>query len=375
MPIMRQMPGFDVENAETSIIVPVRNEAGNLPELCRRIKLALAGRLYEILVIDDDSEDGTIEICTKLSQEHPLKLHTRLRSADGLSGAVIYGLDRALGEYLVVMDGDLQHPPERISDLLGPLAAGEAELVLGSRYIAGGSTDGRWGRLRQINSRLATLIARPFAGETRDPMSGFFALRRHTYLRAPKLNPVGYKVALEIICKCRIRRMREVPLHFGIRQSGESKLTLREQFRYLDHVSRLYDFCFPSASPRVKFALATSCAWFIAFGLYLRLVAHDVNPVYAPTLAFVAAAGATAAFHLRSLRSRSRGMSARDWFDLMLVLLGEWSICVLVARWAAYHLRHATALDVFILAFGAATVVRYVLRKKLFHNLRGIRSQ
>src|SRR6185436_9268852 len=137
----------------------------------------------------------------------------------------------------------------------------------------GGSTGERWGVFRKINSRIATLLARPFAGRTTYPMSGFFALRRTTYERAQRLTPLGYKIALELMCKSRVENVREIPIHFAERTRGQSKLTLKEQFRYLEHLSRLYDFTFPRASPISKFSIATISGWFVALAVFL-IVTH-----------------------------------------------------------------------------------------------------
>jgi dolichol-phosphate mannosyltransferase len=358
---------------EISVVVPTLNEAGNLPELAGRIDAALGGRRYEIILIDDSSSDGTVAVCDRLRRKYPLRLISRSDATDGLSGAVLHGLSHATGEYLVVMDADLQHPPEQIVDLLEPLRNGQAEFVLGSRYIPGATTDGKWGVLRRANSWAATALARPFSGATRDPMSGFFALQRGTFLRADGLNPIGYKIALELICKCRVMHVTEVPIQFGLRTSGKSKLTIGQQVRYLDHLSRLYDFSFPRASTWAKFFSATACAWLVAYSLYMRLVAH-LNPVLAPTMAFAAAAATTAGFHLRSLRTHGRSpTSRRDWIDFCLVILGEWSICAIAARGMAFDAVHISIGGVFLVAFGAAAVARYTLRTRMLHSLRGLR--
>ena len=101
----------------------------------------------------------------------------------------------AHGEILVVMDADLQHPPEKLPELIAPLESGDADFVLGSRYIPGGSMQETWGAVRRFNSRAATFLARPFAGRTHDPMSGFFALKRSTYERASALRRWGTRLA------------------------------------------------------------------------------------------------------------------------------------------------------------------------------------
>jgi dolichol-phosphate mannosyltransferase len=361
---------------QVSIVVPALNEAGNLRQLVERLDRAMGNARYEILIVDDNSRDGTDELCIELQRTYPLRLLIRPEPTNGLSGAVLHGLSRAHGEYLVVMDADLQHPPEQVPDVLAPLMHGDAEFVLGSRYVPGGSTEDGWGLLRWANSKAATLLARPFAGRTRDPMSGFFALHRRTYERAAALNPIGYKVALELICKCRVRQVREVPIHFGLRGAGASKLTLTQQVHYLDHLSRLYDHCFPRASTWVKFLVVTGCAGLVAFGLYVRLVAHDVSPVLAPTLAFAGAAIATALFHGHSLRNRDgAGANARRaWLDFALVTLGEWSICALAARWVALHVLHLTVVQFFAVIFGVVAVGRYALRARLMRKRTNARA-
>src|SRR5205807_1062788 len=145
---------------EISIIVPTINEAGNLPRLVRRIRQAMSGVPYEVIVVDDDSDDGTPIVCQQLARRHPLRLVLRHGVGDGLGGAVLHGMALARGELLVVMDADLQHPPEAIPYLLSPLKNGEANFVLGSRYVAGGTTAAAdWTLQRRLNSWAATLLA------------------------------------------------------------------------------------------------------------------------------------------------------------------------------------------------------------------------
>ena len=357
---MRARLGSEIE---ISIVVPTLNEARNLPALTERIDAALRGRSYELLIIDDAGGDETPEVCAALSERFPIYLHVRQQPMGGLSGAVICGLDRARGELLVVMDADLQHPPESIPELLEPLDRGDVEFVLGSRHVPGAQVDQRWGSLRRINSGVASLLARPFAGQTRDPMSGFFALRAETYARAGKLNPTGYKIGLELLCKCRVRRVKEVPISFGVRAAGESKLNLRQRLRFIDHLSRLYDFCFPRAAAWAKFAILNMVAWIIAFGIYVKLISFDVNAVIAPSVSFVVAVAASAIFQMRSMRVR--GSIGRGWIDFALVSLAQWSVCTLFARWLAVHVLTASFIEIFALTFGAAGVVGSIVRRQL----------
>lgn len=236
-----------------SIIVPTYHEAPNVPELVARIERVREanGLDLEVIFMDDDSRDGIVEAVAALE-----KSWTRVvvRTANrGLSPAVIDGFREARGEVLFVMDADMSHPPEKIPEMLAMLDSGH-DFVLGSRYVPGGSTDDQWGILRWINSRVATLFALPLTS-VRDPMSGFFALRRATFEQADALNPVGYKIGLELLVKCRCRNVREVPIHFSKRAHGESKLSLKEQLRYLEHVRRLYTYRYGNWSHFVQFGI------------------------------------------------------------------------------------------------------------------------
>lgn len=246
---------------EVSVIVPALNEAGNIPRLISRIDKAMAGRSYEVIIVDDDSRDKTAEVCELLARKFPLRLIVRHHAKDGLSGAVLHGMAISVGDKMVVMDADLQHPPEKIPGLLAVIESGEADFALGSRYVEGGTTEHDWSTFRRLNSRVATWLAKPFAGGTSDPMSGFFALSRQTYQSASRLTPLGYKIALELMCKCRVRRVVEVPIHFADREAGESKLSFKQQLRYVRHLARLYAFRFPRTILLGKAAVGAVGGW------------------------------------------------------------------------------------------------------------------
>jgi dolichol-phosphate mannosyltransferase len=358
-----------------SLIIPTLNEAANLPALVQRIAAALDGRDYEILIVDDNSRDNTPDVCAELAQKYPLRLLTRANPKDGLSGAVLHGMAEARGDTFVVMDADLQHPPEKIPDLIASLDAG-ADFVIGSRYVSGGTTQEQWGLLRRINSNVATFLARPFAGRVHDPMSGFFALRRSTYERAQRLTPLGYKIGLELMCKCRVQEVREVPIHFATREKGESKLTIKQQFKYLEHLSRLYDFCYPRLSPMFKFIIATALAWFVGFATSLGLISSGIEPALGFGLAYLSAIAVLAVFHIRYIRTQRefiiRPHPARDF---VISSIFELSMCILAALYFSYRMEKPSGVEIFILSFGAATGVRYVLRKELHQDVRGLRRE
>lgn len=361
---------------EISVIVPALNEAPNLPELLSRVDAALCGRAYEVLVVDDQSTDDTPAVCAELSEHYPLHLLLRSDRHGGLSGAVLHGLSEARGAVLAVMDADLQHPPEALPGLLDAVERQGADFAIGSRYVAGGSTAERWGPLRRANSRLATLLARPFAGQTRDPMSGFFALRRATLDSAASLTPLGYKVALELMCKCRVQRVCEVPIHFHTRAHGRSKLTLTQQFKYLEHLSRLYDFFFPRLSPILKFLIAGACAWLVGFAVYGGLLWRNAAPTIAIPLAYLGAIGSTAIFHVRYVRTQRDFLpSPRPWSDFAIMALAEFITATFVGLWTVRRVTPVYATELFTISFGAAMIARYVLRKELLQDLRGLRRQ
>ena len=242
---------------DLSIVVPTYREAANLPVLVQRIADALTdcGIRWEVIVVDDNSPDDTSTVCDRLSEQFPLRLIVR-RNERGLSSAVIDGMRAARGEILLCMDADLSHPPEAVPAMVEALSTnGDTDFVIGSRYVQGGRTEDDWGLFRKLNSLVATGLARPLT-RTSDPMAGLFALRRSAFVAAePKLNPIGYKIGLELLVKCGCRHVVEVPIHFSNRLHGESKLSLREQVNYLRHLGRLYAFRFPGLLQFVRFGL------------------------------------------------------------------------------------------------------------------------
>lgn len=238
--------------APVSVVVPVFREAENVPELVARLGRLRRehGLTLELLLVDDDSRDGTVEAVQACGQDW-VRLLVRTGER-GLSQAVVAGVREARHPVVVVMDGDLSHPPEKIPAMVLALESGQ-QFVIGSRYVPGGSTDDDWGFLRWLNSRVATLLAWPLT-RAKDPMAGFFAFRRADLARAAALNPVGYKIGLELIVKCGFDNVGEVPIAFRDRVRGESKLTLKQQLLYLQHLRRLYMHRFGTATAALQFA-------------------------------------------------------------------------------------------------------------------------
>lgn len=221
-----------------SVVIPTYNERENLPELVERLSRALQGYEYEIVIVDDDSPDKTWGLAEELARKYPIKVIRRTKEK-GLSSAVIRGFKEASGDVFVVMDADLQHPPEKVPELIEAIKRG-ADIAIASRYVPGGAVK-NWYWYRKLISKGAIMIGRvalPRIRNVKDPVSGFFALRREV-VEGVELNPVGFKILMEILVKGHYNNVREVPFTFGLRKAGESKLGSRTIVNYLRHIYRL----------------------------------------------------------------------------------------------------------------------------------------
>jgi dolichol-phosphate mannosyltransferase len=223
--------------------VPTFNEAENIRALLDRAHAALAKITddFEIIVVDDSSADGTAAI----AEAHAVGLTNvrviRRTGTPDLSRSVLQGWASASGDVLAVIDADLQHPPERLEDLLRAMFTSEAGLAVASRNTAGGGVS-RWALHRRIVSWgatfIATLLVPGVLRVVRDPMSGFFAVRREV-LSTNKLDATGYKILLEVLAKTSYESVIEIPYIFEERKNGASKLGRKQAVQYLAHVLRL----------------------------------------------------------------------------------------------------------------------------------------
>lgn len=256
---------------DVTIVVPTFREAENLKVLVPRVTSALreAGLEFEMVIVDDNSRDGTVEVCAELATDYPVRLLVR-ENERGLSSAVIHGMRNAQGRMIVVMDADLSHPPERVPELVRVGSQPDVDFVIGSRYVSGGSVEESWGLFRWLNSKVATLMARPFTSAT-DPMAGFFAIKREKFVAAQELDPIGYKIGLELIVKCACREVREIPIHFSNRLHGTSKLSLKEQINYIRHLKRLAEFKVGHSAIPVQFAIVGATGVVVDLGLFTLL--------------------------------------------------------------------------------------------------------
>ncbi|GAA3031094.1 glycosyltransferase [Microbacterium dextranolyticum] len=227
---------------ELSIIVPTFNEGGNVAELVRRIGSSLDGEDFEIVFVDDSTDD-TPSIITSVaaSAQVPVRLIHRDAPDGGLSGAVLEGFRSAQARWCLVMDGDLQHPPEDIPRMLERARRGDVDVVVASRYVAGGTAGGLAGATRTAVSRTSTVLTkamfpRKLHGCT-DPMTGFFLVDRDS-IDIESLHPRGFKILLEILAR-RQMRIGEVPFAFATRYAGESKASFTQGIRFLTQLAML----------------------------------------------------------------------------------------------------------------------------------------
>ncbi|MEO2048147.1 MAG: glycosyltransferase family 2 protein [Pirellulales bacterium] len=244
-----------IHSPDVSVIVPTYCEVENLLILLPQIDQAMVsdGLSYEVIVVDDNSLDGTVKVCQQLAQSFPIHLKTR-QNERGLASAVICGLRAAKGQVLVVMDADLSHPPDAIPQLVTECQSPFVDFSIGSRYVEGGSIDSNWTRFRRMNSRVASWLACGLTS-AKDPMSGFFAVKRTTFESAKYMHPLGYKIGLEILIRCDCSRVVEIPINFQDRTRGNSKLTLGQQWLYMRHLGRLYPAKYVGISRITRFGI------------------------------------------------------------------------------------------------------------------------
>lgn len=225
---------------EFSIIIPTYHEAKNIPALIQEIaQVNFKHKTFEVILVDDDSQDGTMEIVEQLRSQYAWLKVIHRQKKRSLSHSILDGLKSSCYPFLVIMDADLSHPPHKIPEMLNYLADQQVDMVIGSRYISGGSSDESWPLARKVLSKTAAWAARRFLSiQAKDPLSGFIAFRKATCF-ADELQPISWKIGLEIIVKCNYKHIQEVPIRFSKRRYGSSKLTFKVAFDCWRHVLKL----------------------------------------------------------------------------------------------------------------------------------------
>lgn len=302
-----------------SLVLPTYNEAPNLPEILPKAKQALRGIPHEIIIVDDDSPDGTWkkaqELALQLSDTHVLRRIGRR----GLSSAVIEGFLASKGTVLAVADADGQHDFQLLLKLFEAVRGG-AHFAIGSRYVEGGSV-GAWDERRYVLSRIATWLAmRLCRVKVADPMSGFFAIDRKTFEAIlPKLNPKGFKILLDLLVHVpKDSTVREFPFTFGARLHGESKLSRRVQIEFLEY---LYDVTLGRYIPLtfIKYCVVGSLGVLVHLATYIlirALLAEQEVSLFGFSLSLLGAIETAIVFNfaLNNIwtfaRARLRGLAA-----------------------------------------------------------------
>jgi dolichol-phosphate mannosyltransferase len=312
--------------AELSIVLPTFNEAENVPILVGLLHETLRGIDWEVIVVDDNSPDGTTEAARTIARHDPRVRVIRRIGRRGLSGACIEGMLASSADYVAVMDADLQHDEALLPKMLEALKSGEADLAVASRKVEGGTIGEGLSKVRAWGSNIANSLAQKLLNVTlSDPMSGFFMIRREKAEEiAPKLSAQGFKILLDIVSSfAGTLRIKELPFTFRERQHGESKLDTLVTLDYFGLL--LAKYCGNAISVRfLMFGLVGASGLVVhlaALRLFLVLEGFEFN--LAQTLAsFVAM---TSNFFLNNqLTYRDRRLTG---FKAIVGLLTFYAVC------------------------------------------------
>ena len=311
---------------DLAIVVPVLNERDNVAAVVARLDAALAGRAWEMIFVDDDSADGTADAARDLARQDARVRVIQRIGRRGLASACIEGMCATAAPLVAVMDGDLQHDEALLPAMADALASDAAlDLVVGSRFVAGGGT-GAWDRDRLAKSALAARLSRRvLATPLADPMSGFFMIRTALLRRlAPGLRGIGFKILLDILSAGpRPLSVRELPYTFRLRRAGESKL---DHVVALEYLIALYDRRFGRVVP-VRFAMFSAIGG-LGVAVHMAVLSLAYAVLGAPFVASQIAATLVAmtfnfflnnALTYRDRRLRGAGALWRGWMAFCLV--------------------------------------------------------
>ena len=272
-----------------SIVVPTYREAGNVAALVSRTAATMADQTqpWELVITDDQSDDATVQEARHSGAGLPVRVVVRKHGPRELAANVMHGIEHARYATLVVMDGDLSHRPEEIPTLLDALN-GDTDMAIGSRYLRNAEIDPQWSAPRRWGSRGATLAARAL-WPVSDPLSGFFAVRREAIPPPETMDPIGYKIALEIGVRGRMRTA-EVPIRFEKRHAGESKMDAREVVRFARHLVQLARARYPETARTVTFGCVGLSGFVVDVAFYVALGAAGADHRVARAVSFWPAA-------------------------------------------------------------------------------------
>jgi dolichol-phosphate mannosyltransferase len=366
-----------------SVIIPTFNESQNILKMLKSVSTSLPeGLAAEIIVVDDNSPDGTAEIAKREALsigngQIQIKVINR-PSKLGLSSAILAGVQTSNGEIVVVMDADFSHPPETIPHMIGELKKGDCEIVIASRYVSGGSVSG-WPIRRKIMSRGATKIAQYGLGiGVNDPMSGFFAFKRWI-VDDVEFDAIGYKMLLEILVKAKGVRIREIPYTFTNRRIGASKVDVNVVYDYLRAVLRLYRFGRSASSERrTSVRFLSKAGRFYTVGAAGLLVNYGASALFGfmfPGLWYIFGTVAgiilsiTSNFFLNKIWTfEDRDFGSERTAKQFGMFFGFSSLGALIQIAVVYFLVQTYGIDDYLLALvlavAAASVSNFLLNKK-----------
>ena len=360
-----------------TLVVPTRNEAGNVSTLVRELRESLSEIDYRVVFVDD-STDETPDVIRGLAEEDGRVALIHRGDAErggGLSTAVTTGIEAfaAMSEYTCVMDADLQHPPEKVREMLELAQRSDADVVVASRYARGGSYAGLPGPVRRaisLSSKYLAQITFKEARKTSDPMTGFFLVRNEA-ISDIQFRPTGFKILLEILVCAPELKVVEVPLNFRARQAGVSKATLRQGLEYLAHMASLFWYV-PSAGRFWKFAMVGASGVLVNNLTLITLAEYfDANKViawmFAVGLSILSNFLLNNAFTWRDVRH-----SSRIHFLLRGALAYPVAIMGIGANFAVYYPLLKYVSDAFpyyvlfnLFGIAAGTSVNFLLSSRL----------
>ena len=298
--------------AELTVVVPTFNERDNVVELVSRLEQSLQGKAWEVIFVDDDSTDGTAAHIRQISREDPRVRCIQRIGRRGLSSACVEGMLASSAPYLAVIDGDCQHDETVLPQMLEVLKNGETDVVIGSRYTAGGGI-GSWKASRARMSRFATRLSRlVIKHDLSDPMSGFFALRREVLdLAVRNLSSIGFKILLDIVASSpKPLRVKELPYDFRNRHAGESKMDGQAVWDYLMLLTDKFIGGFVPVR-FVSFALVGTVGVFVHFAV-LTLLFRALSLPFTLSQAGATAMAMTSNFTLNNALTY-RDMRLKGW--------------------------------------------------------------